>query len=387
MDYNEILKEAAGLMGPYCKACPVCNGRACGNCVPGPGSKLPGNTAARNYDKWQEIFVNMDTLCPNADVDTSFELFGKKFSAPVFIAPLGALPLHYGDKYDDITYNRVLINSAANYGICAMTGDGEFPKLIPDAVDEMSKIGGIGIPTIKPWNKEVVFEKLDYVKAHDVFAVAMDVDGAGLPFLKKLSPNAGSKSVDEMREIIDYAGKPFIIKGIMTVKGAEKAVEAGASAIVVSNHGGRVQGCTPATAEVLPAIAKAVKGKVKIFVDGGIRSGVDVFKAIGLGADAVLIGRPVVPFIYAEGEEGFKVYMDRIVSQLRDPHSRISARIIFSSPNNEEAFKSLWYAPLRPCYRHGGTAYGYLLRKPRRNFFADVGVDTFRHAHRHLQSD
>lgn len=93
----------------------------------------------------------------------------------------------------------------------------------------------------------------------------MDVDGAGLPFLKKLSPNAGSKSVDEMREIIDYAGKPFIIKGIMTVKGAEKAVEAGASAIVVSNHGGRVQGCTPATAEVLPAIAKAVKGKLKIF--------------------------------------------------------------------------------------------------------------------------
>lgn len=227
MDYNEILKEAAGLMGPYCKACPVCNGRACGNCVPGPGSKLPGNTAARNYDKWQEIFVNMDTLNPNANVDTSFELFGKKFSAPVFIAPLGALPLHYGDKYDDITYNRVLINAAANYGICAMTGDGEFPQLIPDAVDEMSKIGGIGIPTIKPWNKEVVFEKLDYVKAHNVFAVAMDVDGAGLPFLKKLSPNAGSKSVDEMREIIDYAGKPFIIKGIMTVKGAEKAVEAG----------------------------------------------------------------------------------------------------------------------------------------------------------------
>ena len=75
MDYNEILKEAAGLMGPYCKACPVCNGRACGNCVPGPGSKLPGNTAARNYDKWQEIFVNMDTLNPNANVDTSFELF------------------------------------------------------------------------------------------------------------------------------------------------------------------------------------------------------------------------------------------------------------------------------------------------------------------------
>ena len=318
MDYNEILKKAAGEVGPYCKACPVCNGRACGNIMPGPGSKVPGNTAARNYDKWQEIFVNMDTLCPNANVDTSFELFGKKFTAPIFIAPLGALNMHYGDKHNDLSYNHILINAAANYGICALTGDGVDPAVMQNAAKDMAAIGGMGIPTIKPWNKEFVFEKIDLLNELGIFAAAMDVDGAGLPFLKAMNPNAGSKSVEEMREIIDHAKMPFIVKGIMTVKGAEKAVEAGASAIVVSNHGGRVQGCCPATAEVLPAIAKAVKGKVKIFVDGGIRSGVDVFKAIAMGADAVLIGRPVVPFIYAEGEEGFKVYMDRIVSQLRD---------------------------------------------------------------------
>lgn len=317
MDYNEILKAAAGNVG-HCKACPVCNGRACGNTMPGPGSKVPGNTAARNYDKWQEIFVNMDTLCPNAEVDTTFELFGKKFSAPIFIAPLGALPMHYGDKHTDITYNHILINAANNYGICALTGDGVDPAVMQNAAKDMAAIGGMGIPTIKPWNKEFVFEKIDLLNELGIFAAAMDVDGAGLPFLKAMNPNAGSKSVEEMREIINYAKMPFIIKGIMTVKGAEKAVEAGADAIVVSNHGGRVQGCTPATAEVLPAIAKAVKGKIKIFVDGGIRSGVDVFKAIALGADGVLIGRPVVPFIYAAGEEGFKVYMDRIVSQLRD---------------------------------------------------------------------
>ena len=130
MDYNEILKEAAGLMGPYCKACPVCNGRACANTMPGPGCKFPGNAAARNYDKWQEIFVNMDTLCPNSEADTSFELFGKKFSAPVFIAPLGALPLHYGDKYDDLTYNDILIRACANAGILAFTGDGTDPKVV-----------------------------------------------------------------------------------------------------------------------------------------------------------------------------------------------------------------------------------------------------------------
>ena len=317
MNYNEILEEARTQVGPFCKACPVCNGKACGNMMPGPGSKVPGNVAARNYEKWQEIFVNMDTLCPNVPVDTSFELFGRKFAAPIFIAPLGAVNMHYGDKHTDISYNRILVPAAAKYGICALTGDGVDPEVLKNAAKDMAEIGGIGIPTIKPWNKEFVFEKLDILNKLGIFAVAMDIDGAGLPFLKAMNPNAGSKSVEELAEIISYADMPFIIKGIMTPEAALKAVAAGADAIVVSNHGGRVQGCTPSTAEVLPEIVKAVSGAVKIFVDGGIRSGVDVYKALALGADAVLIGRPVVPFIYAEGEEGFKVYMDKIIGELK----------------------------------------------------------------------
>lgn len=317
MNYNEILAAAKDKVGPYCKACPVCNGRACGNAMPGPGCKYPGATAARNFDKWQEIFVNMDTLCLNKEPDISFELFGKTFAAPIFAAPLGSIDLHYGPLYKDQEYNTILLKAAADYGVVAMTGDGVNPDIMLSAADDMVKLGGIGIPTIKPWNKEFVFEKLDYLKGKGIFAVAMDVDGAGLPFLKDMNPNAGSKSVDEMKEIIDYAGMPFIIKGIMTVAGAKKAVEAGADAIVVSNHGGRVQGGVPSTAEVLPEIAEAVKGQIKIFVDGGIRSGVDVFRAIALGADGVLIGRPLLPMIYGGGEEGFKVYMDKIIGELK----------------------------------------------------------------------
>ena len=179
------------------------------------------------------------------------------------------------------------------------------------------KAGGMGCPTIKPWNKEAVFEKLDILNSKGIFAAAMDIDGAGLPFLKAMNPNAGSKTVEEMREIIGYAKMPFIIKGIMTPAGALKAVEAGAKAIVVSNHGGRVQGGVPSTAEVLPAIAEAVKGKITILVDGGIRSGVDVFRAIALGADGVLIGRPMLTMIYGGGEEGFKVYMNKLVGELK----------------------------------------------------------------------
>ena len=317
MTYQEIHDAANGQLGPFCKNCPVCNGRACANSMPGPGSKPPGNVAARNYDKWQEICVNMDTLCPNVEPDIGFDFAGKHFSAPIFAAPIGALPMHYGPKYEDQAYNEILVKAAADYGVAALTGDGVNPDIMIAAVREMAKADGIGIPTIKPWNKEAVFAKLDWVSANHIFAVAMDVDGAGLPFLKAMNPNAGSKSVEEMRELIDYADRPFIIKGIMTVAGAKKAVEAGASAIVVSNHGGRVQGGTPATAEVLPSIADAVKGKLTIFVDGGIRSGVDVFRAIALGADAVLIGRPILNSIYGGGAEGFKVYLDKITGELK----------------------------------------------------------------------
>ena len=317
MTYNEILAAAKTEVGPYCKACPVCNGKACANAMPGPGCKYPGNVAARNVDKWQEICVNMDTLCPNADPDVSFELFGRSFAAPIFAAPLGAIDLHYGPKYKDPAYNSILIKAAYDYGLAAFSGDGVDPAIMKSAVQDMIQVEGVGMPTIKPWNKEAVFEKLDILNANKIFAAAMDVDGAGLPFLKAMNPNAGSKSVAEMKEIIDYADMPFIIKGIMTPNGARKAVEAGAAAIVVSNHGGRVQGGVPSTAEVLPSIVEAVKGQTVIFVDGGIRSGVDVFRALALGADAVLIGRPILPLVYAAGAEGFKVYMDKIIAELK----------------------------------------------------------------------
>jgi hypothetical protein len=225
--------------------------------------------------------------------------------------------MHYGPKHTDFTYNSILIKSAYEYGLMALTGDGVNPEIMKSAVQDMLKVEGIGMPTIKPWNKEAVFEKLDILNDNHIFAAAMDVDGAGLPFLKAMNPNAGSKSVDEMREIIRYAQMPFVIKGIMTPEGAQKAVDAGAAGIVVSNHGGRVQGGVPSTAEVLPAIAEKVKGKLTIFVDGGIRSGLDIFRAIALGADGVLIGRPVLTAIYGAGEEGFRVYMDKIVSELK----------------------------------------------------------------------
>ena len=76
MTYQEILANARTCMGPYCKSCPVCNGVACKNTVPGPGAKGLGTGFIRNYQKWQELCVNMDTICENVPVDTGYDFFG-----------------------------------------------------------------------------------------------------------------------------------------------------------------------------------------------------------------------------------------------------------------------------------------------------------------------
>ena len=318
MTYQEVLANARTCMGPYCKSCPTCNGLACKNQVPGPGAKGIGTGFIRNYQKWQELCVNMDTICENKPVDTSFELFGQKVDLPVFAAPVGAMQLHYGDKYNDLQYNDILVSACAQAGIAAFTGDGTNPAVMEAAAEALKKTSGCGVPTIKPWNMETIQEKLALVKAADPFAIAMDIDAAGLPFLKNLTPPAGSKTVDELKQVVELAEKPFILKGIMTVSGAKKALEAGAKAIVVSNHGGRVLDQCPATAEVLPAIADAVGGRMTILVDGGIRTGMDVFKALALGADAVLIGRPFVNMVYGGGAEGVKVYVEKLKAELAD---------------------------------------------------------------------
>lgn len=318
MTYEEILTAARTCMGPYCKACPVCNGLACRNAIPGPGAKGIGTGFIRNYQKWQELCVNMDTICENKPADTSFHLFGKTFALPVFAAPVGAMQLHYGDKYDDLAYNNILVSACAEAGIAAFTGDGTNPAVVKGAVEAILKNHGYGVPTIKPWNLETIRQKMDLVKGANPLAVAMDIDAAGLPFLKNMQPPAGSKTVEDLKKIAQYIGKPFILKGIMTVRGAKKALEAGAAGIVVSNHGGRVLDQCPATAEVLPEIVDAVKGKMTIFVDGGIRTGMDVFKALALGADGVLIGRPFVTMVYGGGSEGVHVYVKKLQSELSD---------------------------------------------------------------------
>lgn len=96
----------------------------------------------------------------------------------------------------------------------------------------------------------------------------------------------------------------MIVKGILHPDEAEQAIDAGASAIVVSNHGGRQIGGTITSVRALPGIARRVAGRVPLLVDSGISDEDDIFRAVALGADAALIGRPVVRALWERGEDG-----------------------------------------------------------------------------------
>ena len=318
MTYQEVLENAKKNLAPRCRVCRECDGRVCRGEVPGAGGKGTGSAFIRNVEKLREITLNLDVLYDNQGQDSTASFWGRKFAAPVFAAPIGGMAHNYTTAMDEAAWTKAVVDGCADAGVLAFTGDGVNPELLELPLEWIKARGGLGVPTIKPWGMETVLEKVEKARAANPPAIAMDVDSAGLPFLAAQGGDAGPKGVKALQQVAQAAGLPFIVKGVMTVEGAKKALEAGAWGIVVSNHGGRVLDHTPATCEVLPEIAAALKGRLQIFVDGGVRTGVDVFKMLALGADGVLIGRPLVTAAYGGGAEGVRLYMEKVIGELRD---------------------------------------------------------------------
>ena len=318
MNYNQILQKARKRLIQVCKVCKECNGVACRGKVPGVGSKGTGNAFIRNYEYLSQVKIVMDTIYEELGHDTTIELFNHTFKAPIFAAPIGGMDINYSGIISEREFATAVVTGTARAGCAAFTGDGADDSYFTEPLLPIRNMNGIGIPTLKPWKNEKILEKIKIAEKVGVLGFAMDIDSAGLIHLAKSGKPVSSKSVEELKEIISYTKLPFILKGVMSVKGAEKAALTGAYGIVVSNHGGRVLDNTLATCEVLPEIRQAVGHKIKIFVDGGIRTGADVFKALALGADAVLIGRPYVIMACGNGADGVELFTNKLIYELKE---------------------------------------------------------------------
>lgn len=326
MEYREVLEQAKKKIGPNCKVCPECNGLGCGNTMPGPGSKAPGNGAYDNWKAWRSIKLNMDVIAPSTHVDTSVELFGRKLEIPILTGPIGSIKWQYNPSDDVRDFNCSVAEACEKLGILGTFGDGIQPEVYPDSLGFSMAHGGVSIPIFNPYSDEEIIEKIKYANKFKPVAMGLVIDSAGLPHLRQKSISAGTKTIEQLNTIKESCETPFLIKGIMTAKSALKALEAGADAIIVSNHGGRVLPDSPATAEVLPEIADAVKGRCKIIVDGGIRSGIDIFKALALGADTVMICRPILISWYGAGAEGIECLVNKLKDELSDTMYMCGAR-------------------------------------------------------------
>lgn len=317
MNMNEVKKAARENLNNSCRVCKACNGVVCSGEVPGMGGKGTGDSFKANFDALNNIKLNMRVIHDAKNPDISTELFGRKMDIPVFAAPVTGTTLNMGGKLTEEEYISSVIDGCVQAGIYPMVGDTAVDAFLMTNLEVLKKYNGNGIVFIKPWENENIINKIKLAEEAGAFAVGVDIDACGLITLALHGKPVMPKGVKEIKELVSSTKLPFILKGIMTVDEAILAVEAGVDAIVVSNHGGRVLDQTPGTADVLEDIAKAVKGKVKILVDGGVRSGVDVLKMLALGADGVLIGRPFVTASFGGKVEGVKTYIEELKSDLK----------------------------------------------------------------------
>ena len=336
---KEIRNNARQIMETFCKVCPICNGKACAGQVPGMGGLGSGSSFSNNVTALTKIKFNMRLIHDVTEPDTTVTVLGKRLALPVLAAPIGGVSFNMGGGISEEDYTQSIINGCQSKGIIGCSGDG-VPDFIHQAgFNAIKSADGHGIPFIKPWEDEELFKKIDAARDTGTDIIGMDIDAAGLITLRKMGRPVSPKSLEKLTEIIHRTSMKFILKGVMTPDEAELAVTAGADAIVVSNHGGRVLDHAPGAADVLADIAERVKGRTTILADGGVRTGGDILKMLALGADAVMVGRPFSIAAVGGLQPGVETYIETLLAELKQTMvltgtksaSTVDQKILFSA--------------------------------------------------------
>lgn len=316
MDKKELRAAARERLKGYCRVCRRCDGRACAGEVPGMGGAGTGRGFMANIEALAAWRFNMRTVHAVTQPVTAVRLFGLDLSMPILAAPMTGSTYNFGAPMTESDFIEAVVDGCLRAGTVGLTGDGADPAMFDSGLAALSRHGGRGGAIIKPRAQDEVLARLARAEAAGAALAGMDIDGAGLVTMALRGQPVGPKTRDELAAVIAATKLPFIVKGVMTVEDALAAAEAGAAGIVVSNHGGRILDHTPGAAEVLPEIAAAVRGRTAILADGGVRTGGDALKLLALGADAVLVGRPLIVGAVGGGAEGVRLVLDAMRAEL-----------------------------------------------------------------------
>jgi len=239
----------------------------------------------------------IETRYINSDLpDIRLNLFGETFATPIMTAAFSHL-YRIHDK------GMVEMAKAAKAVDAVMwSGWGEDEEL-----EEMAQTGARIIKIEKPFaDNDEIYRRMAHAEACGCLAYGIDTDHSFTntgEYDELRGHKMSGKTVEEIKGYVKASKLPFIIKGVLGVHEAMQCLEAGVSGIVVSHHAGKMDFVVPPLM-VLPKIVEAVGGKMKIFVDCGIYSGYDAFKALALGADAVSFGRTILKPLGEKGVEG-----------------------------------------------------------------------------------
>ena len=295
----------------------LCEGQSYGHPL-GIGGTGAGYSFFNNYEALKKIRLKMHLIGDHFEPDTSYEFFGKKLSMPIMGASTAGVHSFGGDEViSEAEFCRSIVMGCKSAGTIGWRGDSINYSLENSyGIDAISEAGGLGVKIVKPRDQEKIIEFFKKAEEANCIAVGVDIDGCGSYAMAKHNRPVYRKTIEDIRNLVESTSLPVIIKGVMCLEDAKAAKDAGASAIVISNHGGRVLDHTPGTAEVLPAIVKELGTEIRILADGGIRTGYDVLKMLALGANGVLIGRDLIRAAVGGGIEGVKIHMSYLQKTL-----------------------------------------------------------------------
>jgi isopentenyl diphosphate isomerase/L-lactate dehydrogenase-like FMN-dependent dehydrogenase len=312
-------------------------------------------TIGANRSGFANIGLRPRRLVDVGTVDLGVEVFGQRLGLPIFLCPVGAQLMFHPEG--EVAVARAakaknalqVLSTVTNYSVedvaAARGGPGWFQLYSTSdwpSTERMLKRAEDAGCTAVAWTVDIPVRNLEPVARFDrdkdplcqachagmptnAFEMRHMFDGIDMT---KVRMGLAGQSWDYVDRLKRATKMKVMLKGIQTREDAARCLEHGADGIVVSNHGGRADETNRGTIECLPEVVEAVRGRVPVFVDGGIRRGTDIFKALALGATAVGIGRPYIWGLGAFGQPGVERVLDILNRELRIVMTQMGAPTI-----------------------------------------------------------
>ncbi len=263
-------------------------------------------------EKYMDSILFEERLIDSEVAETAIEFLGERFDSPIMTPAFSHLPNYNGREHNGLEEYSAAAKECNILNFCGMMENDQFKRLVDT--------GAKTVRIVKPYaDNGKVRDQMQYAKSVGAFGIGMDIDhifGEGGVDVC-VGETMAVQTSDMLRSYVEMTDLPFVVKGVLSVQDAVKCADAGAKAIIVSHHHGRLPYAIPPMM-ILPDIRKALAGRdVRIIVDCGIASGADVFKALALGADACAIGRSMMPSLEKEGTPGVVSFVKKVTAELK----------------------------------------------------------------------